>query len=65
MRERVYKITNDDDPMDCYYPLATTGASILFAGDVETYDAMRPLRPGQSVTVGGGAAVQFTITRIR
>jgi hypothetical protein len=36
---------------------------LIASGDTETLAAVVPLAVGDSVTVGGGAAVQFTITR--
>jgi len=64
MRERVYKITNDDDPMDYQYPKALP--LVAFAqGRPNPFREVAALAVKQSVTVGGGAAVQFTITRIR
>ena len=63
MREPVYKIVNDDDPMDYEYPLAATLEN--FDGEPDVYADVQPLAVRESVTVGGGAAVQFTITRIR
>jgi hypothetical protein len=65
MREPVYKIVNDDDPGDYAYPMAVSARTIREAGDFETLAAITFLPVRQSVTVGGGAAVQFTITRIR
>jgi len=66
MREPVYKITNDDDPMDYEYPVASTLPElcdgIMYDDD---YFACMWADVGQSVTVGGGASTQFTITRIR
>ena len=63
MRLPIFKITNDDDPMDCETPCAVTLDA--FAGEYDVYADVQPLLVGQSVTVGGGAAVQFTLTRIR
>jgi len=63
MREPVYKIVNDDDPSDYAYPMAATLEN--FDGEPDVYADVQPLAVRESVTVGGGAAVQFTITRIR
>ena len=67
VRQPVYRVTCDDfsDPA---YPLAVTPAGLIEAGDTETFAALydaAPLHVGDSITVGGGAAVQFTLTRIR
>ena len=63
MREPIYRIVNDDDPSDYAYPMAATRDN--FAGEPDIYADVVPLVVGESVTIGGGAAVQFTITRIR
>jgi len=65
MREPVYKIVNDDDPSDYAYPMAVSASTIRKSGDFETLAAITFLPISESITVGGGAAVQFTITRIR
>ena len=67
MRVPIFKITNDDDPMDYEYPQIVTQDSFY---DDDGYDPplsyqVGVLSVGSSITVGGGAAVQFTITRIR
>lgn len=59
-----YRIVNDDDPADFTYPCECSLADLVDTGDDETLRAVSPLARGESVTVGGGAAVQFTITRI-
>lgn len=64
---RRFRIVNDDDPMDVNL---ADGQDVISLGDLrdlgdtETIHAVRNLRIGKSVTVGGGAAVQFTLTRI-
>ena len=63
MREPIYRITNDDDPSDYAYPMAATLEN--FDGEPDVYADVQPLGVRESVTVGGGAAVQFTILRIR
>lgn len=67
MRLPIFKIVNDDDPMDYVYPVSLTPIALkdTAALDDETLDECLGLRTGESVTVGGGAAPQFTITRIR
>ena len=68
MRQPVYRVICDDDPLDPDYPIAVTPASLIETGDTETFAALyeaAPIRVGDSVTVGGGAAPQFTLTRIR
>ena len=67
MRAPIFKITNDDDPMDYEYPQVVTAEAFY---DDDGYDPplsyqVGVLSVGQSVTVGGGASVQFTISRIR
>jgi len=67
MRVPIFKITNDDDPGDYEYPQVVT--QDVFDDD-DGYDPplsyqVGVLSVGQSVTVGGGASVQFTIQRIR
>ena len=77
MRVPIFKIVNDDDPMDYYYPCAVSLQTLYDNGD-PAYDAVYTnvnppawtprfalLERGCSVTVGGGAAPQFTLTRIR
>jgi len=67
MRVPIFKITNDDNPMDYAYPLMTEGRDFADANenDPALVSEVLGLRVGSSVTVGGGAAVQFTIQRIR
>jgi len=65
MRLPIFKITNDDDPGDYTFPRMVSWPDLVASGDTQTVDAVLLLPVGQSVTVGGGAAVQFTITRIR
>ena len=65
MRIPIYKVRNDDNPLDPWCPRAMTLTQFTDAGDDETYDLCRPLACGESVTVGGGAGVQFSIKRIR
>lgn len=67
MRTPVFKVTNDDDPMDYEFPIGVTlsGLADCFDHKADDYAPARALRVGESFTVGGGAAVQFTITRIR
>lgn len=63
-----YFIANDDDPMDMDLADGREYATLqdfVDAGDEETLRAVAPLAPGESVTVGGGAATQYTLTRIR
>ena len=64
MREPIYRVTNDDDPGDYIYPIAVSWRTLAENGDTAILD-VAPLKVGQSVTIGGGAAVQFTMTRIR
>jgi len=77
MRVPIFKITNDDDPGDYAFPRAVSLQTMYDNAD-PAYDAVYTnvnppawiprfvlLERGCSVTVGGGAAVQFTITRIR
>lgn len=63
--ERVYRIVNDDDPMDVDFPAEVTLTGFVALGEDDVTVAVRGLAVGESVTVGGGAAVQFTITRVR
>ena len=65
MRVPIYRITNDDDPLDYEYPVAVSWTTLVDSGDTQTVLDVAPLARGQSVTVGSGAAVQFTLTRIR
>jgi hypothetical protein len=63
-RARVFKITNEDDPLDYEYPRALTLAQIRDADD-ETADRAAILLVGESFPVGGGAAPLFRVRRIR
>jgi len=65
MRTPIFKITNDDDPGDYQYPCALSEPQLRDVDEREVYDQAIALLVGQSVTVGGGAAVQFSIKRIR
>ncbi len=65
MRTPIFRVVNDDDPSDYWTPRAMTLQGFTDAGDDETYDACKPLNVGDSITVGGGAGTQFTLTRIR
>ena len=67
MRTPIFKITNDDDPLDYAYPVVVTLDGIVDDDGFEpsVRALCGPLAVGQSVTVGGGAAGQFTIERIR
>ena len=62
VREPIYRIVCDD-LSDYAYPMAATREN--FDGEPDVYADVVPLAIGESVTIGGGAAVQFTITRIR
>ena len=77
MRLPIFKVRNDDDPLDPQYPIAVSLQTLYDNGD-PAYDAVYTnvnppawapcfvlLERGCSVTVGGGAAVQYTIKRIR
>ena len=63
MREPKFRITNDDDPSDYAYPMLASLEN--FDGEPDVYADVQPLGVSESVTVGGGAGTQFTITRIR
>jgi hypothetical protein len=65
MRIPIYKVRNDDNPLDPQYPIALSEPQLRDVDEREVYDQAIALLVGQSVTVGGGAAVQFTIERIR
>lgn len=66
MRVPIYRVTNDDDPSDYAYPLAIAHDDLPDDGFVPTVRTLaRGLDVGQNVTIGGGAAPQFTLTRIR
>ena len=65
MRIPIFKVCNDDDPMDYAFPRAVAWPDLVDSGDTETVNAVLLLPLGQCVTVGGGAGVQFTIERIR
>lgn len=65
MRVPIYRVSCDDDPSDYQFPRAVAWPDLVASGDTQTVDAVLLLPVGQSVTVGGGAAVQFTIERIR
>ena len=65
MRVPIFKVRNDDDPMDYAFPRAVAWPDLVDSGDTETVNAVLLLPIGQSVTVGGGAGVQFSIKRIR
>ena len=65
MRVPIFRIVNDDDPSDYTYPCALSEPQLRDVGEREVYNLAVTLGVGESVTVGGGAAVQFTITRIR
>ena len=69
MRTPIFRIVNDDDPMDYVYPCTVTinafdGLDYYNPQD-RILDRISALSVNESVTVGGGAAVQFTIERIR
>lgn len=66
-RNPIFRVTNDDDPGDYDYPMAATWAQVEegLRADGDALARVREARVGERVTVGGGAAVQFTITRIR
>ena len=64
MRVPIFRVTCDDDPSDPAYPCAVSLQTIYMNGD-SVIDDVSGLRKGESDTVGGGAAVQFTLTRIR
>lgn len=53
-----YRIVCDDAPLDPDYPYLTDELDEITAED------MRGCKVGESRTVGGGASVQFTITRL-
>ena len=65
MREPIYRVVNDDDPMDYEHPCAVSLATIRGNGETDLADDLSVLRVGASLTIGGGAAVQHTLTRIR
>jgi len=70
MREPIYRVTNDDDPLDYDFPCAVSLATLeqryQDGDDIDgSYPRTLALAMGESITMGGGAAVQFTITRIR
>ena len=65
MRTPIFRVTNDDDPLDYTYPCALSEPQLRDVDEREVYEQASALTVGQSVTVGGGAAVQFTIERIR
>lgn len=67
MRAPIYRITNDDDPNDYDYPMAANLAQIEEALTLnpDSFIAISALNVGEEVAIGGGAAVQFTIERIR
>ena len=65
MRAPIFKITNDDDPMCIDYPMALSLAQIRDADEENIVHWSERARVRESMTVGGGAAVQFTIERIR
>jgi len=65
MRVPIFKVVCDDEPISMDYPCAVSRATLEANGDWLTVEAVMGLRVGQDVTVGGGAAVQFTLTRIR
>ena len=65
MRIPIFKVRNDDDPGDYQYPCALSEPQLRDVDEREVYDQAIALLVGQSVTVGGGASVQFTLTRIR
>ena len=67
MRVPIFRVSCDDDPSDYSYPCAVsldTLRELCDDGD-PTYMDVCDCAIGQSVTVGGGAAVQFTLKRIR
>jgi hypothetical protein len=77
MRVPIFKVTCDDEPISMDYPCAVSLQTLYDNGD-PAYDAVYTnvnppawaprfvlLERGCSVTVGGGAGVQFTIERIR
>jgi hypothetical protein len=67
MRVPIFRVVNDDDQMDYQFPCGVsldTLRELRDEGD-PTYFDVCDCAIGQSVTVGGGAAVQFTLTRIR
>ena len=67
MRVPIFRVVSDDDPFDPDYPCALSHATLIDLqnhGDLPGLD-VDSIRVGQFVTVGGGAAQQFTITRIR
>jgi len=65
MRIPIFRVVCDDDPSDTSYPCAVSARTIRENGDFETLAAITFLPMGESITVGGGASVQFTLTRIR
>jgi len=61
MRLPIFKVVCDDEPLSMDYPCAVSADAIRRNGDFETLAAITFLRVGASITVGGGAAVQFTL----
>lgn len=64
MRVPIFRVTCDDAPNDPAYPCAVSLPTLYENADPATDDVCT-LTVGQSITVGGGAGVQFTLTRIR
>jgi hypothetical protein len=65
MRTTIYRIQNDDDPLDYQYPMALSLAQLRDADEPEVWPVASRLMVGESFTIGGGAAVQFSVKRIR
>ena len=63
MRVPIFRVVCDDDPSDCRYPCGVSLDDLGEEPDVYADAAVLPV--GESMTVGGGAGVQFTLTRIR
>lgn len=61
-----FRVVNDDDPMDFDFA-DERGERTLdsFAHEPDLMDELYELGVGEHVTIGGGASVQFTITRTR
>ena len=59
MRDSIYKITNDDEPLCMGYPLACSGRDFQDANgnDPALVSEVLGLRVGSSVTVGGRVAI--------
>lgn len=65
MRTPIFKVICDDEPISMDYPCAITPSQYKPGEDDEVLASIAGLSVGESRTIGGGAAVQFTITRIR